>query len=981
MRKLLLILLVIPGAVSAQNYRTDQAGGAWSTNTSWEVFSGGSWVKLESTAFSTPTAASGTILVQHNISVSASVSADQLTIASGVTLTIAASQILTIADGTGTDLVNNGTITTTGTLSFAANSIYQHARDGGTIPLATWGANSTCYVTGIITTNPTLIAANSYQNFVWECSQTGTRSLAGNLRTVNGNLMINETGNQELRFSQGTAYNLTIGGDFIVSGTSVLAFGTNANPVSITLAGDFDFSSTASLASQFKTTGLYNFTIGGGFSQSSGVINMSTGTNTGTINVAGDFSQTGGTITRTGGSGLIVLNGSAGAQNLTVNGTLTSIVDLTVTNASGVSLAGNLTLPSNFTQNSGAGVFDLNGFSLTVDGSLTQTSGTIGVNTTAEVILQGSGTLAGSLEFSGTDLLRLELNQTGTITSTSNLIVTNLNLLNGTLTSTTFSVANGGLITRSAGTLTNSPGGSSYNVLYTNATNINTGNELPASSTILNNLTKQGTGTTTLNQALVTINGNLTVAAGTFACGANNVSLAGNFISNATFSASSGSTFTFTGPAASLSGSVSPSFNILAVTGTLTPSVSYRLNGDYTVGVGATVNAGSGTVTFGGSTVITNNGVMNLNAVTINNTSSMTAPITTLGIAGDFASTGTFNHGNGTILFNGTTNLTAPESYNNIIVSGIVTSTGSFNTSVGGSIVNNGSFVISSDPTRGNLTWTGNGTFSGTGTATVGDINVTGTSFTYTASGNLTLLDDILGNGNVDTSGSTATLVMAGAGARFSGTGTKLFGNMTVSGTLTPAVNYTVLGNVVISGTLVSGATATFSGTSQSVTGSSSSIAFNNITINNTSTLTITPSITINGNLAVNGNITTSGTVTFVGLTISGAGAKNFNNVIVGTGTLIPNGNYSIAGNLTVNGTLSAGTGNVTFNGNTVVSGAGAATFNTVTITGSLTARTSSEPILIATGNLTNGGNFNGSSGTFSLAGNLVNNGSFNGAS
>ncbi len=979
MRKFLLLLLVIPGALSAQNYRTDQAGGAWSNNTSWEVFSGGSWLKLESTAFPTPNTASGTILIQHNIFVSASVSADQVTIASGVTLTISASQTLTIADGTGSDLINNGTITTTGALSFAANSTYQHARDGGTIPLATWGANSTCWVTGITATNPTLIPSNAYQNFVWECTQTGTRSLAGNLRTVNGNLLINETGNQELRFSIGTAYNLTIGGDFTVGGTSAIAFGTNASPVNITLTGDFDFASTATLDSQLKTTGQYSFTIAGGFSQSSGTINMSTGNNTGTINVAGDFSQTGGTITRTGGNGSIVLNGTLGAQNLTVNGTLSSIVDLTITNTAGVSLAGNLVLPSNLTQNSGAGIFDLNGFSLTIDGSLVQTSGSIGVNTTAQLILQGSGTLSGSLSLSGTDLLKLELNQTGTITSSSSVTVTNLNLLNGTLTSNTISMAVGGLITRSAGVLTNTPGGTSYNVLYTNTTNINTGSELPASTTVLNDLTKQGNGTTTLNQALTTINGNLTLSAGTFACGANSISLVGNFISNGTFSAANGSTFTFTGAVATLTGSVSPTFNALSVTGTFTPSVGYRLNGNYTVGVGATVNPGGVTVTFGGTTTITNSGVMNLNAVVINNASSMTAPSTTLGISGNFTSTGTFNHGNGTILFNGTTDLSAPENYNNITVTGVVTSGGSFNTSVAGDVINNGSFQISSVASRGNLTWSGSGTFSGTGNATVGDLNVTGASFTYTSSGNLTILDDILGNGNVNSSASSGTLILAGAGARFAGTGTKTFGNLSVTGTLTPAVSYSVSGDMDIAGTLVSGATVTFNGTTQSVTGTGSAIAFNNVTINNSSILTITPSVTVNGNLTVNGSITTSGTVTFAGLTISGAGPKNFNHVTVGTGTLIPNGNYSIAGDLVINGTLSAGTGNATFNGTTVASGAGAATFNSVSITGSFTARTSAEPSLIINGNLTNSGSFQGSSGTVSLAGNLINNGTFSG--
>ncbi len=981
MRKLLFILLVIPGLLSAQNYRTDQAGGNWGTATSWEVFSGGSWVKLESTAFPTPTSASGSILIQNNISIAASVTADQVTINSGITLTISGGQTFTIADGSGNDLVNNGTITTTGTLAFNSNSTYEHARDGGAIPLATWGANSTCYITGIQNTNPTLNPLNAYQNFVWECTQAGTRSLAGNLRTVNGDLIINETGDQELRFAAGQTYNLTIGGDFLISGTSVVAFGTNANPVNINLTGDFDFSSTSLIDSQFKTSGVYNFTVGGTFSQSSGLINLSSGANTGTINVKGDFSQASGTLTRTGGTGLIALNGTAGSQNISVAGTLSSTVNFDVTNTAGVSLATDLVLPSNLTQASGAGIFDLNGFTLTINGSLTQTSGTFGVNTTSQLVLQGSGTLAGSLEFTGTDLFRLELNQTGTITSTSSVAITNLNLFDGTLTSTTLSMATGGLITRSIGSLTNSPGGTSYNVLYTNASNISTGGELPTVSTVLNNLEKQGNGTTTLTGLpILTINGNLTLTAGTFASGTNDINLVGNFISNSTFTASAGATFTFQGLSSTLTGSTSPTFSGLSVVnGTFTPSIDYRVNGNYGVGPGATVNPGGVTVIFGGTTVITNSGTMNLHAVTINGGSSMTAPATTMGISGNFTSTGTFNNGGGTILFNGVSDLTAPETYNNITVTGTVTSIGSFNVTVIGNVINNGSFAISSVSSRGNLSWLSSGTFSGTGTATVGDLNVNGTSFTYTALGNLTILDDILGIGTFNSSSSPATVILAGTGARLAGTGSKTFGNLSVTGTLTPAVSYSVTGNMNIDGTLVSGSTVTFAGATQSITGSGTSIAYNLFNTNVGSVLTINPNITINGNLNGNGDITSLGTITFVSLTLSGSGAKNFNNVIVGTGTLTTSSNYSVAGSLIVNGTLAAGSGDATFNGATTVFGAGNATFNDLSITGSLTARLSSEPALTVNGNFTNGGTFNGSSGTISLAGDLINNGNFNG--
>lgn len=970
MVRLLVFLVLFPLITFAQtdgDYRTDQAGN-WNAATSWEVFVSGGWQKLENASAGiyqniTPTSASGAITIQNNTSITASVSADQLTINTGFTLTISATRILTINDGAGDDLINLGTITTTGTLSISPNATYNHARDGGTIPLATWGANSTCYVSGVTATNPTLVATNAYENFTWDCVQTGTRSFAGNLRTINGNLLILNTNGQQLQFATGTAYTLNIGGDFTVQGNSRIAFATTANPVVVNLTGNFDYSSSSVTTSSLKSSGVFTFNIGGSFSQSSGSITLSTGANTGTINLEGDFIQSAGTLTRTGGTGAITFNGTGGAQNITSQGSITSTIDFSVTNTSGAILNSDLSLPGALTQNSGAGIIDLNGNTLTINGNLTQTSGEIGVNTASALILQGSGTLpAGAISFSGTDLLRLEINQTGTLSTSSSIAITNLNLLNGTFTSSTVSMAPGGQITRLGGTITNTPGGSSYNVLYTNTANINTGAELPTTASVLNDLTKQGVGVTTLNQSLLTINGNLTLSAGTFAVGANSVTLGGNFTANSIFTTAAGSTFTFTGNS-TLSGSTAPAFTGLVVNGSLTPSISYGVNGNYTVGSSGVVNAGSGTVTFGGTTLITNNGVMNLNAVTIAATFSMTAPSTTLGIAGNFTSTGTFNNGSGTILFNGTTNLTATEVYNHVTVSGTVTSTGNFAQTIGGNLINNGSFSIGT----GNLTWSGSGSISGTGNTTVADINVTGPSCTYTSSGNLTFNDDLLGTGSFDSSGSSGSVIFAGAASAINISGTTTFRNVLVSGTLTPVTNYTLsgAGGLTVNGTLGSGATVIFAGTTQSISGSSNAIAFNNVTTNAGSTLTITPNITINGNLVGNGNITSSATITFVGLTMSGTGTKNFTNVTVGTGTLIPNASYSISGNLVITGTLAAGNATTTFNGNTTISGAGSATFNFLTITGSLT---SSSGTINIVRDFTNNGTFNHGNGTVSFS-------------
>jgi hypothetical protein len=965
-RKLLFVVVLFPFISFGQtdgDYRTDQAG-TWSAATSWEVFVSGAWQKLENASAGiyqniTPTDASGAISILHNTSIStASISADQLTINTGFTLTIAATRVLTIEDGAGDDLINFGTITTTGTLFISPNATYNHARDGGTIPLATWGSNSTCYVSGTTATNPTLLPANAYENFTWDCAQTGTRSLASNLHTVNGSLLILNTNGQQLQFGTGTAFTLNIGVDFTIQGNSRIAFATTANPVVVNLTGNFDYSSTGT--SSLKSSGIFTFTIGGSFSQSGGNITISTGANTGTFNLEGDFNQSAGTLTRSGGTGAIVFNGTGGAQNITSLGTISSTVNFTVTNTSGVILNSNLSLPAALTQNSGSGMIDLNGNQLSINGNLTQTSGTIGVNTTAQLILQGSGTLpAGAISFSGTDLLSLEINQTGTLTTSSAIAITNLNLLNGIFTSTTVSMQPGGQITRLGGSITNTPGGSSYDVLYTNTANINTGPELPSTASVLNNLIKQGAGVTTLNQSLVTVNGNLTLSAGTFAVGTNSVSLAGNFISNATLTTGAGATFTFIGTT-NLSGSVSPTFRNIQVNGTFTPSISYGVNENYTVS--GTVNAGSGTVTFGGTTVVTNSGTMNLNAVTIAATFTMTAPSTTMGIAGNFTSTGTFNNGSGTILFNGTSNLTATEVYNNVTVTGTVTSTGNFSQTIAGNLINNGSFSIGT----GNLTWSGSGTISGSGNTIAADLSVTGTSCTYTASGDLTLNDDLLGSGTFDSSGGSGTVIFAGAASAINRTGATTFRNMTVSGTLTPNTSYALsgAGSLVVNGTLVSGTTVTFSGTTQSISGTSVAIAFNNVTTNVGSTLTITPDITINGNLVGNGNISSSGTINFVGLTMSGTGTKAFTNVIVGTGTLTPNASYSISGNLAVNGTLAAGNATTTFNGNTTISGAGSATFNFLTISGILT---SSSGTISVVRDFTNNGTFNHGNGTVSF--------------
>ncbi len=979
MGKLIVLLLLLPAMVMAQDgdYRSRQTGN-WATATTWQVRVSGVFQNLETAAAipyqnvipqTSASPATGVITISNNVTVSTAITADQVTITAN-TLTISGAGVLTIADGSGDDLtLSGGAISvTTGVLVINAGATYNHARNGGTIPLATWNTGSTCLVTGIAGTSPTLNALSSYQNFTWNCpGQTATITLASNLRDVNVNLSIEDTNDQQLRFGTATAYTLNIDGDFNVTGNSRIAFGTTAAAVVINLLGSFDFSSTAVTASLLKSSGSYTFNVGADFSVTSGLLTMSTGNNAGTVNVGGDFSQLPSTITETGGgSGAFVFNGSV-SQSLNSTGTISSTINFQVNNAAGVVLNSPFSFPGALTQT--LGDIDLNNNIVTLNGNFSRVSGNLILSPSVELIIQGAGTLPASVSFSGTDLSRLEMNRAATtLTTSSNFTVTTLNLLNGTVThSGTLTIADGGTIERRSGSITNAPAAANvYNVLYSNTGAINTGPELPASATTLNNLTKQGAGTATLNQALVTINGNFTTVAagGTFAMAANSISLAGNFTSAAALTATtaSASTFTITGNCV-LTSTTTPQVNNLVVTGTLTPAGTgnYRVNGNYTVNPAATVNAGVGTVTFGGTTVVTNNGTMNLRNVTFGAAANtMTAPVTTMGIAGNFTSNGVFTNGGGTILFNGTTALSAAEVYNNITISGTVTSANVGQT-VAGNMINNGSFNIGT----GNLTWSGSGTLSGTGTTTVADVNVSGTSFTYTASGNLTLNDDILGAGSFDSSGSSGTVIFAGGASSIAAGGARTLRSISVTGTFTPATTYTLVGvgGLDVTGTLASGGTIVFGGTTQTITGSSNAIAFNTFTTNVGSILSITPNITINGNLAGAGSITSAGTITFVGLTMSGTGTKNFTNVTVGAGTFTPNANYTITGNLVVTGTLAAGNATTTFGGTTLITGT--PTFNNVIITNTLISSTGT---ITMVGNFTNNGTFNHNSGTVAFS-------------
>ena len=163
-------------------YRSKQSG-SWGATTSWQSSSDGvNWAN----ATAAPSNTANTILIRntHEITVNTNTTADQVTVEAGGIVTIDNSKTLTVNDGVGVDLEVNGTLNVNGgliggtltqnagsTTVFNANSFYNHKRNSGTIPTASWDATSTCTVTGMVATVPTISSFNqTFGNFTWNCS-------------------------------------------------------------------------------------------------------------------------------------------------------------------------------------------------------------------------------------------------------------------------------------------------------------------------------------------------------------------------------------------------------------------------------------------------------------------------------------------------------------------------------------------------------------------------------------------------------------------------------------------------------------------------------------------------------------------------------------------------------------------------------------------------------------------------------------------
>ncbi|MCW5909093.1 MAG: hypothetical protein KIS94_14605, partial [Chitinophagales bacterium] len=382
---------------------------------------------------------------------------------------------------------NGGTITSTATnLTFGAGAFYNHARNGGAIPLAAWNVTSTCNITGITSTNLTTFTApvaTPFGNLIWNCpAQTITTGGLTTQSFISGNFQIlagtfYDNGNLLNGPGTGTGKTFTIanGATFNMTNISTGTTATQAGSFPLFASYAFGASSTVNYNANATQPIVGNITYG----------NLRNTNNTKTLNApataAGDLIIASGVVNDGGfvltvqgsvltdgthtstGSGRIRMQGSS-AQNISfISGSGTRFFgNIEINSTDNVYLTssfntyqidGTLTLTS--------GNLNLGSVVLNLPGSVSSTSGFLAGSSNAILNVTGANGNIGSIGFvtGARELNTLTVNRTGTnpsVTLTTPLSVSTLNLTSGIInnSSNTLSVTGSAVSSINGGSAT-----------------------------------------------------------------------------------------------------------------------------------------------------------------------------------------------------------------------------------------------------------------------------------------------------------------------------------------------------------------------------------------------------------------------------------------------------------------------------------------------------------------------------------------------
>jgi hypothetical protein len=179
------------------------AEGNWSNAATWEVRSGDAWVAATSAPIG-----GEKITLGHNVTADAALSiSGSVTVQDGGQLSVGADIVVTFVDG----------------------SVYDHARDGGSIPVAVWGEGSTVKLTGIAGTAPGNRNQSYFHLIIDTPGNSGNKDFGFNDITIGGNVTIENTGGSRWQLTSGgsgSVRTFSIMGDVIMNGGQFAVQGT-----------------------------------------------------------------------------------------------------------------------------------------------------------------------------------------------------------------------------------------------------------------------------------------------------------------------------------------------------------------------------------------------------------------------------------------------------------------------------------------------------------------------------------------------------------------------------------------------------------------------------------------------------------------------------------------------------------------------------------------------------------------------------------
>ncbi|NIR95229.1 MAG: hypothetical protein GWO08_16695, partial [Gammaproteobacteria bacterium] len=128
-------------------------------------------------------------------------------------------------------VINEGEIDAVGTPTFIDGGVYEHARNGGSVPTAIWDVGSTALFTGITTSTPGNRGQDYYNLTLNTPGLLSNKDMDLVDNTIGGDITVISSGSARWRMVGGDTSTITVMGDVIVQGGSFETLGTSSPTV------------------------------------------------------------------------------------------------------------------------------------------------------------------------------------------------------------------------------------------------------------------------------------------------------------------------------------------------------------------------------------------------------------------------------------------------------------------------------------------------------------------------------------------------------------------------------------------------------------------------------------------------------------------------------------------------------------------------------------------------------------------------------